>query len=256
MKEFDEGFKHFIQDCTRNFDGSEGEYLGKKFVIGGGNPDSDILFIGMEPSQYSYFGTLERYMDNPAPDIWLREREQEIRYNEAKGLGFPKHWGRYRRSTVWYNYQLLYDFIKYGEERKHDTEMDFETGVFCTELSSFPQERHNSNNPETKANLVARKTDKFFGHEFFNRFKVIVLCALDHGYINNEKPFCEIERLFKVVWDKNTRSIESTGLKYWVHTGVIDGQKRILIHTRNLSNNSAIPRLVESIGTTVREFLR
>lgn len=250
MREFDEGFKQFIHDCAKNFDGSQGEYLGNKFVIGGGNPDSEILFIGMEPSQDSKYGTLEQYLNDP-PDTWIREKEQEIRYNEANGYEFPKHWGSHRISTVWYNYQLLFDYIKYGYKRNHDTEMDFESGVFCTDLSSFPQNKHNPKTPETIANLAARKTGNFFGHEFFNRFKIIVLCALDHGYIDEG----EIQLIFNVTKAPDIRTIEGTRFIYSIYTGEVSGKKRILIHTRNLSSNAAIPRLVESIGKTVREFL-
>ena len=252
MREFDKGFKQFIQDCAENFNGAEGVYLGKRFVIGSGNPESDILYIGMEPSQYTYYSTIERYLDNPVPDNWIREKEQEIRYNEANGYGFPKHWGSHRISTVWYNYQLLFDYIKYGYKRYHDAKMDFEAGVFCTDLSSFPQVRHNANNPGTKANLNARKSDKYFGNRFFDRFQVIILCALDVGYIDAE----EIQELFNVAETTGLRTVEGTRFRYSVYTGVVGGKKRILIHTRNLSSNTAIPKLVESMGKTVREFLR
>lgn len=251
MREFDEGFKQFIHDCAKNFDGTEGEYLGKKFVVGSGNPEANILFIGMEPSQYAYYSTTERYLNNPVPDNWTREKEQEIRYNEANGYGFPKHWGSHRISTVWYNYQLLFDYIQYGYKRNHDNEMDFEAGVFCTDLSSFPQVRHNANNPGTKANLHARKTDKYFRHKYFDRFQVIILCARDSRYINEE----EIQQLFNVIKAPGIRTVEGTRFTYSEYIGEVNGTKRILIHTRNLSSNSAIPRLVESIGKTVREFL-
>lgn len=262
VKEYDQGFRDLIDYCEDTFTGDHGDFLGEHFIIGGGNPSSRILFIGKEASHSSSdpkqdYNTLAHYrylINNSLTDsaLWVRNRQAEEQCQPKEEL---KYW--YSNRTVWYNYQRLYDIIVYGLEdginRDHSETMDFETQVFCSELSGIPM-KMSDYSKKSKESLQLRK-EKFFTHEFFNRFDIVIIFA-SGNYIKNKssKPEKrEIDRIFGVEYQIGECYSSGTGNSFWVHRERPGFPRRLVIQTRNPSANIDM-ELIKKIGEYAHNF--
>lgn len=241
---YQKDFEALINFCRSNFNDD-------KFIIGSGNPNSNIMFVGQEPSgDANDTNTLEHFenlIKNSQTDLWIRKREHERTYCETTGQIEPSYW--HCHSALWHRYQELYDLILYGHSRPHNEEMDFEASVFCSEMNGKYSKRHANADTHT----LAQRKKSFFSHPFFNRFKVIVL-ACGHC-IENIPEKWEINEIFKVkIGPQNENPPLGAPIRdnFWVHYN--EDRSRIVIHTTNLSG-PLISSLVPGIAHTIRTFL-
>ncbi len=200
------------------------------FLIGQGNPDSSILFVGKEPSNPVSYGSLEMWSE------YIKSEKTPCYINKDPNiLKHPQH--------MWRNYQRLYECIKHdGEPNKRPSQLDFEQGVFTTEMSQLA----------SRKTALAQKKDGFSNevecrkillkNPYFDKFDVIVL-ACGH-YISLQ----EIEESFHV---KDNKKLIHYGKVNWF--SVYSSKYRIVIHTRNLSSGVSTLMLKE-IGKTIRDF--
>lgn len=225
-----------------------------KFIIGGGNPDSNILFVGKEPTDDAEgYNTLEHYREkikNGKVDNWTRCRVQEEDYFKEKGKELPNYWNK--TQSLWSRYQTLCDYI-YPERKKNRKEIfDFEEIVFCSEMNGSP-----SKNTATASKGTINSRKSFFKDPYFSRFKVILLAC--GNYINNNSSNPEereIDNIFDVEFATNERpnprEYGTKANRFWIHYN--KSKTRLVIHTRNLSNG--VPnKMLKDMGLLIREFL-
>lgn len=215
------------------------------FIIGSGNPDSRILFVGREPSGDAlYTNTLGHYLENykkGITDRWTRYRSQEI---VEQGIE-PSYWNN--GQTVWYNYQKLFDNIYPEKEKDRKQIFDFEEEVFCTEMNGSWSKRTKDASTET----IDIRKQVFFRDPYFNRFKVIVLaCGNRINNSSNNPSKREIDSIFNVSFDKEFNY--SRNNKYWTHYN--SDRTLLVIHTRNLSAG-VNPTMLKDMGDMIRSFI-
>lgn len=215
------------------------------FIIGSGNPNSEILLVGREPSNDAFnTNTLGHYIDvanGKGQDFWTHIKREE--YNPVTKI--PNHWRSGK--ALWVQYQKLCDII-YPDYKKDRREIiDFEEHVFCSEMNGSPS-------PQTgkaiKDSLPIRK-ELFFTDHFFDRFPVIILAC--GNYINNSSPNPEereIDRIFRVSFCEERKCGNRN--TYWIHYN--EDKTRLVIHTRNLCADVS-KDLIKGIGTVVHKFL-
>ena len=216
------------------------------FIIGSGNPDSILLFVGREPSGDAFnTNTLGHYLDNcnkGVTDEWTRFREKDEQRNLVDEKSF---WNK--PQSCWNRYQALCDYI-YPEKKKNRKDIyDFEEMVFCTEMNGSWSEKTKDAPRDT---LETRK-NIFFRDPYFDRFKVIVLAC--GNYIknsSNEPTEREIDNIFHVTFGKEY--YYSLNNKFWTHYN--PEKTRLVIHTRNLSNGVSNKMLFE-MGQLIRNFI-
>lgn len=209
-------------------------------VVGYGNHESKILFVGKESTSdpKEAHNSLSHNFEYIGRRNWTRIREDEEDFCTDSGKNKPNYWTN--SGALWWKYQRLVDYIRYGHQRNRSKEFDFENYVYCTEM----------NNSHSKKTVVADKTtldwrkEIFFKDVFFKDFSVIVLAC--SNYIVGK----EIEDIFKV---RFTEAIPSALPKpnmnntFWCHYS--NDRKRLVIHTRNLSGavNDAILRSMAKV---------
>jgi hypothetical protein len=216
------------------------------FIVGSGNPASDVLLVGREPSNDALLtNTLGHYLDAAqglVKDSWTHIKREE--YNSSTKQG-PSHWRSGK--ALWAQYQKLCDII-YPEFKKDRREIiDFEEHVFCSEMNGSPSPRTGKANTE----FLAIRKELFFTDPFFDRFPVIVLACGD--YIHNTSPNPEereIDRIFHVSFFEEKRYGNRNA--FWLHYN--EDRTRLVIHTRNLCSDVS-KGLIEGIGEEVHQFL-
>lgn len=239
-KRFPSDFESLLERCKeKGFDDD--------FIIGSGNPDSEILFIGREPSGDAHkTNTLKHYIDicdGVLPkDAWTRKKSEECKPN----MEIPNYW--LYGKTLWAQYQKLCDII-FDEHQKDRKEIiDFEEHVFCSEMNGSPSPRTGQANKES----IPFRKENFFTDSFFDRFPVVLLACgnyiQNHSQIPEER---EIDSIFHVSF--SSERVYGTRNKMWVHYN--EDHTRLVIHTRNLCSDVSTA-LIEGIGTEIRSFLQ
>lgn len=203
--------------------------------IGRGNPNANILFVGQE-----YSGPYNEYEFKK--EYWVHQIEKD-------SLEIPSYKKDVLGGHIWNKYQMLYDFIS---QRKPKKIFDFESNVFTTEMSEIPGKngRIARSHPEFKERLQKRK-EEFFKSEFFLKFPVVVL-ACGRDYIVNKGETREIDDIFQVSFSGISKKFTVYNT-YWVHYNT--DKTRLVIHTRNLSNNVST-KLLQEMGKQIREHLK
>ena len=144
---------------------------------------------------------------------------------------------------MWRNYQRLYECIKHdGEPNKRPSQLDFEQGVFTTEMSQLASRRTALAQKKAGFSNEVECRKILLKNPYFDKFDVIVL-ACGH-YISLQ----EIEEIFHV---KDNKKLIHYGKVNWF--SVYSSKYRIVIHTRNLSSGVSTLMLKE-IGKTIRDF--
>ena len=257
MRKYDSGFLQFIEDCEQIWSSHPEDYLGYPLLVGSGNPDSRILFIGKEASTDAYDTNTINYYHDVLKGVreeskWTRLRSDEEAWAKQNGKPTPPYW-KNPKQTVWGNYQRIIDIV-YPEYQKDRSQcIDFENYAFCTELSVAyrPKSQTDDLNARlaTESSLEARKRD-FFRLPFFDRFDVIVIDA-PGNYIANRPGRWEINDIFHVYCPNPDLHKD---LKFWVHESTIKERPRILIQARNFSCGVE-DELIPAIAAEIRKFL-
>lgn len=234
---YTESFVQLINRCRSQY------HFNGDFIIGSGNPDSRILFVGKEPTgDAKKTNTLEHYeqrIQEGKTDNWTRVKNVETKEQGSE----PSYWRC--NQTLWARYQALIDYVFPDRISNRKEIFDFEEVVFCSEMNGSPSKRTKDAN---KDRIQERKL--FFKDPFFDRFSVILLaCGNYINNISNNPEEREIDSIFGVRFERECGTGKN---RFWVHKNT--DESRLVIHTRNLSNG--IPNdMLEDMAKIIRPFL-
>jgi len=231
-------FELLLKRCRTEYNGDDG------MVIGQGNPEARVMFVGREASgdvSVSQLLHIEKY----GPCIPVHRRNEE-----TGGQSYWKHKG------VWWNYQKLADEIWHHREDMSSMRrdiIDFEQNVFCTEASQISARssrlalnncRHNGLDFHK---LLQERKSGFFSDSFFKGFDVILLAC--GNYFVNDDRVRDIDTAFNV---RYVPERSDSKMRYWVHLDSTG--RRMVIHTRNLVVVST--EFIKTVGNVIRGHLQ
>jgi hypothetical protein len=232
MGMFNESFKGLVKQSL----------LSRK-LIGSGNPNSQILFVGKEGSNQQD-GKEKNINENL--DYW----ESQISSNEIPIFSYSIK--QFKPGHTWRKYQKLHDYIF---ENTSKQSVVFENNVFTTEMNETPSKR--TSEAQKGGNFTEDVTDRkntFFKSEFIQNFDVVVLAC--SNYIQNVgiRGEWEINSIFGVKWEKDHYT-EHNGKKYRFDTHYNENKTKLVIHCRQLSGS--IPeKYLADMAIIIREFFQ
>jgi hypothetical protein len=209
-------FKEFLEECQ-----NRNEWCGQ------GNPNAHILIVGKEP-----------YAEILITDIGEIRQLLQKQYNLCRTKNYGK--GVRKKNPTWSNYQKMIEQI-FPKKEFAPNVYSFEECAFTTELNTMfrPQAELDD---ETIKNINERL--QFFKEsEFINSFPVILL-ACGNFISNDEDRGFLINNTFGVEYDIEPDSKgkpkgehkDDYKSGHWFYTHHGDHGKRLVIHTRQLSN--------------------
>jgi hypothetical protein len=245
----------------------------KKLFLGYGNPNGKILIVGKE---HYFKHSLEENSREFYEEI-LKAREIENQNNVSSweynienkfepkwplnqefycdnSNAFTAWWnqrniqdkkGNSGTSNTYLHYQKLYQNIFLNGQK--EDRINFQKEFFNTELNDLPAKK-DFNLPELnklKREFITMRQE-LFGLPFFKTFPVVIVAA---GHYPCRYNF-NIEKTLGVNFIK---TIPISGTWYNLHYS--DDQKRLLIHTRQLST-SVSKNLIEALSNEIKTFLK
>ena len=236
-----QAFEAFVNAC-------DSTKYGEKQWVGQGNPQANILIVGMEPAINSdapenvIMENIKWVKDCLATDITKLEC-RNIRRSDVDDKGIKK----FRGNHTWIVCQKLINFIY---QRQSSDFLDFGKYTFATEMNNWVSKRKaiNSKNRELFEKKLLDRRKLFKESQFIQDFPVVILAC--SNYIVNNKKERQIDDTFEVKFDADGAKGER--YRFWTHHS--QDRKRMVIHTRQLS--SAIPDdMLKSISMIIREHL-
>jgi hypothetical protein len=240
---YTEKFKQVVQYCKEN-----------NLFVGYGNPNGKVLVIGKEAAHVAkedladhlekkkeellqsnvaqwehilstgevpnYDGERPISDENPLYAYGNQFNKRDIRKE-----GKPYNGGT---SSTYLNYENLYEqlFLQ-GEKLK---KINFQKEFFITELSDYPtKESYNDKEIEALRQQSIEERKPLFALPFFKEFPIVIVAA---GHYPKRYKF-DMQQIFDVQWEGKPIKV---GEKYWYNLHFSKDNKRILIHTRQLSN--------------------
>ncbi len=257
-------FLNVLQYCKNN-----------DLFLGEGTPNADILIIGKECGFNSDKSkSLEAATEKRE---WILNNSQKEAIsnlnrlsNDYQNIGLPKLKEDIKSNATWRSYHKLVSLIMGKDKDKitkgGENDWGFLDHSFITEVSqlqlpnsSFLKENDISDDIR-KENIEKRA--KLFHQPFFRKFPIVII-ASGPDYIKNGKHGYDfdIEREFRVEYKGPTVEVIEEGTrKRWfnIHRQ-IDGDPRIVIHTRQLStqreSHSTLYPLLDKIAETCIPYL-
>ena len=258
---YTEKFKQLVQYCKEN-----------NLFVAYGNPNGKVLVIGKEAAHVAkedladhlekkkeellqsnvaqwehilstgevpnYDG--ERPISNENP-LYAYGNQYNKRDNLNNKKGNPYNGGT---SDTYTKYEKLYEqlFLQ-GEKLK---KINFQKEFFITELSDYPtKESYNDKEIEALRQQSIEERKPLFALPFFKDFPIVIVAAGDYP----SRYQIDLEQTFDVVYKGE---IEVRKDRYFLHFS--KDNKRILIHTRQLSN-SVSDELIAAIASEAKKFL-
>jgi len=224
-------FKYLVKQC-----------LESKTLIGSGNPNAKILFVGKEGSNHN--DSKEKNI-NENLECWKNHLESEIipMFNYSIGQ-FPN-------GHTWRKYQILHDYIFQDTDKKGEI---FENNIFTTEMNQTPSKRTGDAQRDSNFNNdMANRKSVFFKTEFIQNFKVVVLACSNYIRNTGKGNKREIDTIFGVSFCKEIEVLPK--FKFWIHYN--DNKTKLVIHCRQLSDSKfgSIPDdFLRKMGEVIREF--
>ena len=256
---YTEKFKQVVQYCKQN-----------NLFVGYGNPNGKVLVIGKEAAHVAkedltdhlekkkeellqsnvaqwehilstgevpnYDGERPISDENPLYAYGNQFNKKDIRKE-----GEPYNGGT---SDTYTKYEKLYEqlFLQ-GEKLK---KINFQKEFFITELSDYPtKESYNDKEVEALRQQSIEERKPLFALPFFKDFPIVIVAAGDYP----SRYQIDLEKTFDVVYKGE---IEVRKDRYFLHFS--KDNKRILIHTRQLSN-SVSDELIAVIASEAKKFL-
>lgn len=256
---YTEKFKQVVQYCKEN-----------NLFVGYGNPNGKVLVIGKEAAHVAkedladhlekkkeellqsnvaqwehilstgevpnYDGERPISDENPLYAYGNQFNKKDIRKE-----GKPYNGGT---SDTYTKYEKLYEqlFLQ-GEKLK---KINFQKEFFITELSDYPtKESYNDKEIEALRQQSIEERKPLFALPFFKDFPIVIVAAGDYP----SRYQIDLEQTFDVVYKGE---IEVRKDRYFLHFS--KDNKRILIHTRQLSN-SVSDELIAAIASEAKKFL-
>ena len=256
---YTEKFKQVVQYCKQN-----------NLFVGYGNPNGKVLVIGKEAAHVAkedladhlekkkeellqsnvaqwehilstgevpnYDGERPISDENPLYAYGNQFNKKDIRKE-----GKPYNGGT---SDTYTKYEKLYEqlFLQ-GEKLK---KINFQKEFFITELSDYPtKESYNDKEIEALRQQSIEERKPLFALPFFKDFPIVIVAAGDYP----SRYQIDLEKTFDVVYKGE---IEVRKDRYFLHFS--KDNKRILIHTRQLSN-SVSDEFIAAIASEAKKFL-
>jgi len=237
-----------FKDFLGQFEKYDNDYL-----IGAGNPMSNILLVGQETSDdASSFNSYKYWIDKIKGDyepICRKFADTELIKDENEKKKAIEWWNK--PQSLWRNYQRLFDCISYkykGDYRKKPLEMDFEHYSFQTEVSGIYCERNaEARKKADHKDEIRKRKEVFFRTSFIQHFPITILAC--GNYFRNDEYEREINNIFGVTF-KERFSFK----KQWFCTHYDTTGKKLVIHTRNLSNGVS-GDMIKKMGVVVRDHM-
>ena len=260
---YTEKFKQVVQYCKEN-----------NLFVGYGNPNGKVLVIGKEAAHVE--GDIQQLKETKERfcDINIKSWEEVLSENEVPNydgenpaierfeeIKKPQYgWGCQNNkvskklksgeysegtSSTYLNYEKLYEqlFLQ-GEKLK---KINFQKEFFITELSDYPtKESYKDKEIEALRQQSIEERKPLFAMPFFKDFPIVIVAAGDYP----EKYNFDMQQTFDVQWEGKTIEVG----KYWYNLHFSKDNKRILIHTRQLSN-SVSGELITAIASEAKKFL-
>ena len=248
---YTEKFKQVVQYCKEN-----------NLFVGYGNPNGKVLVIGKEAAhvakedladhlekkkeellqsnvaQWEHIYDGERPISDENP---LYAYGNQFNKKDIRKEGKPYNGGT---SDTYTKYEKLYEqlFLQ-GEKLK---KINFQKEFFITELSDYPtKESYNDKEIEALRQQSIEERKSLFALPFFKDFPIVIVAAGDYP----SRYQIDLEKTFDVVYKGE---IEVRKDRYFLHFS--KDNKRILIHTRQLSN-SVSDELIAAIASEAKKFL-
>jgi len=256
--EYPKEFESLINEAKNNYAGE---------FIGVGNPASNILIIGKEPAipeekkeqrQQEIINNYEQWEVNlrngVGVDKVLSMDELGYEYNPlypykgqkflvyvekiADGKIIPIR-GEGGTSKTWYQYQKVWDIIRYGKVNIHSNIINYHEHCFSTELSTANEKYSFLVAPEDRLNSITKRKG-LLCHPFYQRFPIVILAV---GHYPREHGI-DIQSLFQTRWNQQTCVVGKNW--YNIHFSATNTPK-LLIHTNQLSmvSNDLIKEIAE-----------
>ena len=237
--------------------------------LGEGTPSADILIIGKECG----FNSEKRKSLDDAPDKekWLLENSQEEAIsnldrlsNDYHNTGLPNLKADINSNQTWRNYHKLVSLIRGVNEdeitKGGKNDWGFLDHCFITEISQLqlPNSNYlkeNDISDEIRKESVEKRA-KLFQQPFFRKFPIVIIASgPDYLNIGKHGYDFDIEREFDVKYDGQTVEVIEEGNKkrwYNIHRQ-IDGEPRIVIHTRQLSTQRESAESLNTLMVRIAE---
>ena len=148
-------------------------------------------------------------------------------------------------SSTYLNYEKLYEqlFLKGKKLEK----INFQKEFFITEFSDYPtKESYKNEDIEALRKQSIEERKPLFAMPFFKDFPIVIVAAGN----SPSRYHINLEQTFDVVFQKE---IKVEGDRYFLHFS--KDNKRILIHTRQLSNGVS-NELITAIAAEAKKFLK
>ena len=257
---YTEKFKQVVQYCKEN-----------NLFVGYGNPNGKVLVIGKEAAHIGKEETTEN-LEKKKEELFqsnLSQWEHILSTNEVPNYdgerpishenplyaygnqfnkkdirkeGKPYNGGT---SDTYLNYEKLYEQLFLQGEKLE--KINFQKEFFITEFSDYPtKESYKNEDIEALRKQSIEERKPLFALPFFKEFPIVIVAAGDYP----EKYNFDMQQTFDVQWEGKTIEVG----KYWYNLHFSKDNKRILIHTRQLSNSFS-RELILAIANEAKKFL-
>lgn len=216
-------FQEYIETCE-----IKNEYVGL------GNPLADILLIGKEPSLNI---NAQEHIQKNIRDIkaCLLNDDLPCLYVQPKPA---------KASHTWNIYQKIIDYT-YNRKCEFKDKTDFCTFAFTTEMNNTVSLRTVSAKQNFRLNTLKESL-------FIQDFPVVILAC--SNYIQNIEGNRQINDTFSVKYDLIGGSYTNYSKGNWFYTHHSDDGGKLVIHTRQLSQNCK-DKLLQDIASVVSMHL-
>lgn len=256
---YTEKFKQVVQYCKEN-----------NLFVGYGNPNGKVLVIGKEAAHIGKEETTEN-LEKKKEELFqsnVSQWEHILSTNEvpnydgerpishenplyAYGNQFNKKDVRKEgkpynggTSSTYLNYEKLYEqlFLQ-GEKLER---INFQKEFFITEFSDYPtKESYKNEDIEALRKQSIEERKPLFALPFFKEFPIVIVAAGDYPDLYH----IDLEKTFDVIFKEEIKVGRD---RYFLHFS--KDNKRILIHTRQLSNSFS-QELIPAIASEAKKFL-
>ena len=257
---YTEKFKQVVQYCKEN-----------NLFVGYGNPNGKVLVIGKEAAHIGKEETTEN-LEKKKEELFqsnVSQWEHILSTNEVPNYdgerpishenplyaygnqfnkkdirkeGKPYNGGT---SDTYLNYEKLYEQLFLQGEKLE--KINFQKEFFITEFSDYPtKESYKNEDIEALRKQSIEERKPLFALPFFKEFPIVIVAAGDYP----EKYNFDMQQTFDVQWEGKTIEVG----KYWYNLHFSKDNKRILIHTRQLSNSFS-RELILAIANEAKKFL-
>jgi len=257
---YTQAFKEAVAYCKAN-----------NLFVGYGNPNGKVLVIGKEAAHIPQEETTENLEKKKKEELFQSNVSQwehilstngvanydgerpishenplyaygnQFNKRDIRKEGKPYNGGT---SSTYLNYEKLYEQLFLQGEKLE--KINFQKEFFITEFSDYPTKKsYKSEEIEVLRKQSIEERKPFFAMPFFKDFRIVIVAANDYP----SRYHINLEQTFDVVFQKEIKVGRD---RYFLHFS--KDNKRILIHTRQLSNSFS-KELIPAIAAEAKKFL-